>query len=454
MSAAAPGEAATGPHETERALDALLGRLYLLHKKDIELTLGRMERLLAALGSPERRLPPIVHVAGTNGKGSTIAFLRAILEAGGQTAHVYTSPHLVRFHERIRLGAPGAGQLVDDETLYAALKRCEEVNGGAPITFFEFTTAAAFDIFARHAADFLLLEVGLGGRGDATNVVERPAACAITSISIDHPEFLGATVDRIAFEKAGVFKPGVPAVVAPQDGRALDVLRREARRKGAPLIEAQRDFFARAEQGRLIFEDERGLIDLPLPRLPGRHQIENAATAVALARLIAPELPAEAFERGLLQVEWPARLQNIVKGRLVELAPAGAEIWLDGGHNEDGGRAVAEAMADFGERAERPLVLVCGTLTTKDTGAFLRAFAGLAQEAIAVPVRADLYGKPAAEVAAAAKAAGVDAAACDSVADALRFLAAREWPTPPRILIAGSLYLAGEALALNGTPPR
>jgi dihydrofolate synthase/folylpolyglutamate synthase len=433
-------------------LDALLARLFLLHRKDIELTLGRMERLLAALGSPERKLPTVIHVAGTNGKGSTIAFMRAILEAAGRRVHVYTSPHLVRFHERIRLGAKGG--LVGDAELFAALSHCEAVNAGAPITFFEFTTAAAFKIFSENPADYLLLEVGLGGRGDATNVIAAPRATLVTSISLDHTEFLGATIAKIAFEKAGIFKPGVPAILSVQQDEAHRVLRLEAARAGAPVIDAERDYRARAEHGRLIFEDARGLLDLPLPRLPGRHQHQNAATAIAALRCVEPDLGPEVFERGLTQVDWPGRLQNLVKGHVCDIAPRAAEIWLDGGHNEDGGRALAESMADFADRSERPLIIVCGTLTTKDTGAFLRPFKGLAQEVLAVPVKAEQYGKPAREVAAAAAAEGLRAAACDGVESALRFLSARDWPTPPRILIAGSLYLAGEVLALNGTPPK
>ncbi|ACK50369.1 FolC bifunctional protein [Methylocella silvestris BL2] len=434
-------------------LDALLARLYLLHKKDIELTLGRMERLLVALGSPQKKLPPVIHVAGTNGKGSTIAFMRAILEAAGRRVHVYTSPHLVRFHERIRLGAAGGGKLVGDAQLFDALSHCEEVNAGAPITFFEFTTAAAFKIFSEAPADYLLLEVGLGGRGDATNVISDPLATVVTSISIDHPEFLGSTIEKIAYEKAGIFKPGVPAVLGAQDERAFAVLRMEAARKGAPVTAASRDYSAREEHGRFIFEDERGLIDLPLPRLLGRHQHQNAATAIAVTRLIEPELDAKVYERGLIEVDWPARLQNLVKGRIAALGPKGAEIWIDGGHNEDGGRAIAEAMADFADKSERPLVIICGTLTTKDTGAFLRSFKGLAQQVIAVPVEAEHYGKPARDVAAAASEVGLPAVASESIEAALRFLAVQHWRQPPRILIAGSLYLAGEALLLNGTPP-
>ncbi|WP_036264603.1 bifunctional folylpolyglutamate synthase/dihydrofolate synthase [Methylocapsa aurea] len=435
------------------SLDALLSRLFKLHRKTIELSLGRIERLLAALGSPERNLPPTIHVAGTNGKGSTIAFMRAILEAAGKRVHVYTSPHLVRFHERIRLGAEGGGRLVGDAELFAALSACEEANAGAPITFFESTTAAAFKLFSETPADYLLLEVGLGGRFDATNVIAQPRAAIITPISIDHPEFLGSTIEKIAFEKAGIFKPGATAILSVQHESALAALRREAGRKGAPLIVAGEDYAAREEHGRLIFEDERGLLDLPAPRLLGRHQHQNAATAIAAVRYIEPDLEHGAFERGLSQAEWPARLQNLVKGHVAALAPEGAEIWLDGGHNEDAGRALAQSMADFEDKLQKPLILICGTLATKDTSGFLRAFKGLAQEVLAVPVEAE-QANPARDVAAAANTVGIRSAACESVESALRFLAVRDWRAPPRILITGSLYLAGEVLALNGTPPQ
>src|SRR5580704_6847549 len=401
------------------SLDALLSRLFTLHRKTIELSLGRIERLLAALGSPEKRLPPIIHVAGTNGKGSTIAFMRAILEAAGKRVHVYTSPHLVRFHERIRLGAEGGGSLVGDDALFAVLTACEKANKGRPVTFFEVTTAAAFKLFSEHPADYLLLEVGLGGRFDATTV--------IAPVSIDHPEFLGATVDKIAYEKAGIFKPGAPAIVSIQQDAALAVLEREASRVGAPLIAAARNYEAREEHGRLVFEDERGLLDLPLPRLVGRHQHQNAATAIATLRAIEPILAPAAFEEGVERVEWPARLQNLAKGRVAALAPDGAEIWLDGGHNADAGRALAQAMAEFEDMTQRPLVIICGSLASKDTGGFLRPFKGLAQEVLAVPVNADQYGKPAADVAAASNANGLRAAVCESVKSALLFLGARDW---------------------------
>ncbi|MBV9635911.1 MAG: bifunctional folylpolyglutamate synthase/dihydrofolate synthase [Methylobacteriaceae bacterium] len=433
--------------------DAILTRFMPLHPKKIDLSLGRIERLLGELGSPERRLPPTIHVAGTNGKGSTIAFMRAILEAAGRRVHVYTSPYLVRFHERIRLAAASGGRLVDDERLAVAFDACERANNGHPISIFEITTAAAFKLFSETPADYLLLEVGLGGRYDATNVIERPLATAVTPISMDHIEFLGDTLEKIAFEKAGIFKAGVPAIVGPQPRAALETLEREGRRVGAPLFLAGEDFRFHEEHGRLVYEDSHGLIDLPLPRLAGRHQQMNAATAIAVLRETVPELEAEAFELGLTAAEWPARLQRLGTGRVPELAPRGADIWLDGGHNEGGGRVLAEAMADFEEKSSRPLVLVCGMLTTKDTGAFLASFKGLAQELIAVPITSNSTGRTAADVAGHATDVGLHAASCDSVEAALRFLAAREWRMPPRILITGSLYLAGEVLALNGTPP-
>ncbi|MFZ1959690.1 MAG: folylpolyglutamate synthase/dihydrofolate synthase family protein [Methylovirgula sp.] len=433
--------------------DAILTRLLDLHPKKIDLSLGRVIRLLDALGAPQNHLPPVIHVAGTNGKGSSIAFMRAMLEAAGKSVHVYTSPHLVRFHERIRLGRKGGGRLVGDSELAAVLKLCENVNAGAPITFFEITTAAALKLFSEHPADVLLLEVGLGGRLDATNVVERPLATLITPVSIDHSEFLGSTIAEIAAEKAGILKPGVAAIMSAQPADALAVMERRAGAIGAPLRVAGRDFFAREEHGRLLFEDERGLLDLPLPRLVGRHQHQNAAAAIATLRAAEPHIPTAAIELGIATARWPARLQRLQRGRVLAPAPEGAEIWLDGAHNEEGARVLAQAMADCEEKAPRPLVLICGTLASKDTAAFLRAFKGLAQEVLAVPVTGEHVARPPVEVAALANAAGIPAVACENIEQALRFLAAREWALPPRILIAGSLYLAGEVLRFNGTLP-
>ena len=436
------------------ALAALLERFLHLHPKAIDLSLGRIERLLADLDHPERRLPPVIHVAGTNGKGSTVAFMRAILEAAGFAVHVYTSPHLVRFNERIRLGHAGGGVFVDDAVLIDAFERCERANAGRGISFFEITTAAALTIFAGHPADVLLLEVGLGGRLDTTNVVERPVATVVAPVSMDHMDYLGDTIEAIAGEKAGILKRGIPAIFAEQDEAPLAVLLREARRLGAPTLVGSQDFSAHEERGRLVYQDERGLLDLPLPRLAGRHQHLNAATAIATLRTAFPDLPASAFETGIARAEWPGRLQPIRRGVLSALLPAGAELWLDGGHNADGGRILAAAMAEMEERQARPLVVMCGMLATKDPKAFLSPFAELAQELIAIPVTGEQAGRPPAEVAEAASGIGIASATCTGVEPALRFLAARDWTVPPRILIAGSLYLAGEVLRLNGTPPQ
>ena len=435
------------------AVDTILARLPALHPKRIDLSLGRIERLLEDLGHPESHLPPVIHVAGTNGKGSTVAFMRAMLEAAGQRVHVYTSPHLVRFNERVRLGRGGGGTLIDDEHFAELLDRCERINAGQSISLFEITTAAALLAFSEAPADVLLLEVGLGGRFDATNVIERPAVTVVTPVSMDHPEFLGDTVAKIAFEKAGILKRAVPAVFAAQDEAALTVLEREAARLRAPHLVGGQDFMTREERGRLIYEDERGLLDLPLPRLAGRHQQINAGTAIAALRLFDPKLPTAAFEAGLVGANWPARLQRMARGIVPDQAPHDAEVWLDGGHNAEGGRVLAEAMGEREDRQARPLVLICGMLTTKDTAAFLAPFRELTQELVAVPVNADHAGRSADEVAASARALGIPAAACASVADALDYLNARPWLVPPRILITGSLYLAGDVLALNGTPP-
>jgi dihydrofolate synthase/folylpolyglutamate synthase len=430
--------------------DEILSRLLTLHPKRIDLSLGRIERLLSALSNPHERLPPVVHVAGTNGKGSTIAFMRAMLEAAGKSVHVYTSPHLIDFNERIRIGRPGRGRLVDEDALEEALARCEAANRGEAITFFEITTAAAFLLFAENPADVLLLEVGLGGRVDATNVVAHPALTIVTPVSMDHPEFLGDTIEKIAVEKAGIFKRNVPAILAEQDQNALAVLEAQATRLHAPIIVGGQDFAAREENGRFVYEDERGLLDLPLPKLVGRHQQANAGTAIAALRRFDPAISVAAIEAGLTQAEWPARLQRLRGGRVAELGPRDAEIWLDGGHNADGGRAVAQVMADLEEKSPRPLILICGTLATKETRAFLRPFKGLAQEVVAVPIAGDHYGRLPAEVALAAQQEGIPAAASESVGSALEYLSARDWSAPPRILITGSLYLAGEVLKLDG----
>jgi dihydrofolate synthase / folylpolyglutamate synthase len=491
-------------------VDAILSRLLALHPKKIDLSLERMWRILDALGHPERRLPPVIHVGGTNGKGSTIAFMRAILEAADLRPHVYTSPHLVRFNERFRLAGPRDGEaqpplagaalvagqrplpnpppqagegderaaggptgeraeigrgadptaapppspapsvLVSDAELAEVLAECERVNANAPITVFEITTAAALVLFARHPADALLMEVGLGGRLDATNVVAQPLATVVTPVSVDHVDFLGASLEGIAAEKAGIFKRGVPAVLSHQPRAALAVLESAAARLSAPLHAAGEDWVAGEERGRLVYQDEDGLLDLPAPRLFGRHQFDNAGTAIAALRAAGFRLPASAYERGISRAEWPARLQRLSSGPLVSLIPAGAELWLDGGHNPEGGRAVAAALADLEERVSRPLVLVVGMLGTKDLHGFLRNFAGLARRVVAVPVQQDRALSPEA-IAEEARGLGMPAEAANGIEAALAAIGRRE--DAPRILITGSLYLAGEALAANGTPP-
>ncbi|AWB23486.1 bifunctional folylpolyglutamate synthase/dihydrofolate synthase [Methylobacterium currus] len=436
--------------------DALMARFLALHPRTIDLSLGRIERLLAALGHPERRLPPVIHVAGTNGKGSTIATMRAILEAGGLSAHVYTSPHLVRFHERIRLGAVGGGRFVPEDRLAEAFARCEAVNAGAPITVFEITTAAALLLFSEAPADVLLLEVGLGGRVDATNVIDRPACAVVTPIGRDHAEYLGDTVEAVAGEKAGIFKRGCPAVIAPQDYAQADaVLCARAEAIGAgPIFVGNQDFSAHEERGRLVYQDEDGLLDLPRPRLAGRHQIVNAGTAIAALRAAGfGDIGTEAFEAGLSAIEWPGRLQHLRRGRLAGLVPPGSELWLDGGHNIDGGRILAAAMADLQERGDAPLVLVSALLGTKDAEGFLANFAGLARFLVAVPLPGQMAARPAEEVAEIAGRVGLSAATAPSLEAALVSLSDRAWERPPRVLICGSLYLAGAALSANGTPP-
>jgi dihydrofolate synthase/folylpolyglutamate synthase len=431
--------------------DQIIARLLTLHPKQIDLSLDRMWRILDRLGHPQRRLPPVIHVAGTNGKGSVIAFMRAILEAAGRSVHVYTSPHLVRFNERFRLGAPGGGRLVSDEALAQALEECERVNGGEPITVFEIETAAGFLLFSHHPADVLLLEVGLGGRLDATNVVARPIASTITPVSMDHLEFLGDTLEKIAAEKAGILKAGVPAAVAPQADAVLGVIERQAKRVRAPLHVAGEHWSVHGERARLVYQDDDGLLDLPMPKLYGRHQLDNAGTAIATLRASGLALPLRAFEIGLAKAEWPARMQLLTQGALKDIAPPEAELWLDGGHNAEGGRAVAAALGDLEERVSRPLVLIVGMLTTKDSAGFLSNFAGMTRRVIAVPIPQQDKSVAPQALAEIARGVGIPAESSAGLEQALK--AAGRFELAPRILITGSLYLAGEVLRRNGTPP-
>ena len=431
--------------------DAVLARLLNLHPKRIDLILDRIQRLLSALGHSERSLPPVFHVAGTNGKGSVCAYLRAMLEGSGQDVHVYTSPHLVHFHERIRV----AGKIISEEDLSRVLEECEIANAGAPITFFEITTAAALLAFSRHRADALVLEVGLGGKYDATNVIAKPVATIITPVALDHQEFLGNTLADIAAEKAGIIKAGVPAFVARQDDAAREVIVRRADQLGAPLHVQGEDFDAQEEHGRLVFQDGNGLLDLPLPRLAGRHQIANAALAIAALRQVGGRWAGEtAIEWGLKNVEWPARLQRLFKGPLTRTAPDGTEIWLDGGHNPHGGAAVAQFMADLEERSSKPLYLICGMLRTKDVTGYFRAFRGLARHVTTLHIPGEGAGLGAGALYDAARLAGLEASPADDLEDAMMQVSgwsrARPEEGPARVLICGSLYLAGEVLRQNG----
>ena len=423
------------------SIDDIVIRLQTLHPKLIDLTLDRMTRILAQLGHPERKLPPVIHVAGTNGKGSVTAFMRAMLEADGKRVHVYTSPHLVRFNERFRL----AGKLVSDEELIEVLAECERI---------EITTAAGMLLFARRPADVLLLEVGLGGRLDATNVIDQPAASVITPVSLNHAEYLGESLDQIATEKAGIIKERVPVIVGLQQRDALSVIERRAARLNAPLRIAGEDWTAGEERGRLVFQDEERLFDLPAPKLHGRHQFDNAGLAIAALRAVPSLTPGTAaFEAGVVNADWPARMQRITAGTLFLRAPQGSELWLDGGHNPDGGRAIAAALADLEERVSRPLVLIVGMLASKDCAGFLRNFSGLTRRIITVPIEGQKNALSPDQIADAARSVGITAMTRGSIKAALDATEMLELDPQPRVLICGSLYLAGEVLKQNGTPP-
>ncbi len=409
-----------------------------LHPKIIDLTLDRVHRLLDALGNPERHLPPVIHLAGTNGKGSTQAMIRAGLESEGDRVHAYTSPHLARFHERILL----AGEPISETYLAEVLAECEAANGDTPITYFEITTVAALLAFSRVPADYVLLETGLGGRLDATNVIETPRLTVLTPISIDHQQYLGETLPEIAAEKAGILKNGVYCVVAPQPDEALEVIEEKAAEVGAALLTCGQHWQVWEENGRMVFQDENGLLDLPLPALIGAHQVQNAGTAIATLRALGKS---EAVcEAAITRPVWPARLQRLRHGPLVDLA-GDAELWLDGGHNPAAGLALAEALSRL---PERETSLVCGMLNTKDIGGYLAPLAPLTRQLYGVSIPGEAATLPAGETVAAARQCGIEATEAPDVATAIKAITTR---TPAaRILICGSLYLAGRILQENG----
>ncbi len=420
--------------------DPILARLERLHPKAIDLSLGRVRRLLASLGHPERRLPPVVHIAGTNGKGSTLAMLDAMLQAQGRTTHRYISPHLIRFNERILLH----GRPIADADLEAVLLEVEAANAGAPITFFEITTAAAFLAFARTPADVVLLETGLGGRLDATNVVPRPRLNLLSPISFDHEAYLGRTLTAIAREKCGILRPGVPAVVGPQHPPTAVAIRQAAARLGAPLHIAGRDYAIEAAGAGLCYRDGAGELELPRPILPGAHQVQNAGLAIAAARRLGPLAPAPAaIAAGLTSTSWPARLQRLDRGRLLKAVRLGDEIWIDGGHNPEAGAVVADF---FQSLQPRPLRVVLGMLATKDARGYLTPLAPLIDRLLAVRVADTEAALAPQELAACARGLGVRSDVAPDVRSAVARMAEDE---PARIAVLGSLYLAGQALADN-----
>ncbi len=427
------------------ASDVVLERLSRLHPKVIDLSLGRIERLLAKLGHPERQLAPVVHVAGTNGKGSTVAFLRAMLEAAGYRVHVYTSPHLARFHERIRL----AGKLIAEADLLAILEECETANGTEPITFFEITTAAAFVAFARQPADVVLLETGLGGRLDATNLIAKPLLTAITPVSLDHQAFLGNTLAAIAKEKAGIIKRDVPCVLARQEPEAEKIFAKSAANLCSPLMREGQEWSCRLSEGNLRFTWHKDVTILPRPALAGIHQAQNAGTALACIRTMSGfTVGAEAEAKGLLKATWPARLQRLGKGPLARRLPEKWELYLDGGHNPSAGRALGEHARGW---ADAPLFLIVGMLDNRPVGEFLSPLAGQAAGVTGVPIPGSHASHPAEAVAAAARRLRLPATTAKDVATALKDIVAQQQAArpdqPARVLICGSLYLAGDVLA-------
>ena len=427
--------AQNGKHVERAGSDVILEKMMSLHPKVIDLTLDRMWRLLDLLGNPQDNLPPVIHAAGTNGKGSTLAMVRAGLEGAGFTTHAYTSPHLARFHERIRV----TGDLISEPYLTELLEECWAKNAGEPITYFEITTVAAFLAYARNAADWTLLETGLGGRLDATNVVARPRLTIITQIDYDHQQFLGDTLTEIAGEKAGILKRGVPCVVSPQTEEAMAVIEARAERVGAPLIAYGQHWHVSEERGRLVYQDETGLLDLPAPNLMGPIQFINAGTALAALRHL--EAGDAGYEAAVTRAEWPARMQRLRSGPVVDLAGDTGEVWLDGGHNPAAGRALAAALRDL---PPRETVMICGMLKTKDISGYLRPLSEHAQRLYAVAIPGETATLSAAETREAAEASGLEAFEAESVEEAAAAIFAAN--PAARVLIAGSLYLAGSVL--------
>lgn len=425
--------------------DAILKRLTALYPKFMDLDLARQRGLLELMGNPQDRLPPVIHVAGTNAKGSTIAYLRAMLEAAGKRVHVYTSPHLVRFNERIRL----AGKLVSTRRVNDALEEVERINAGRPITQFEITTSAALKLFAETPADYLLLEVGLGGDFDSTNVIDHPLGVIITPVDLDHQKWLGDTIGEIASHKAGILKRGAPAVIGRQRDEGLDAIERAAAKlRVAPFVQG-RDYDGYAQDGRLVYQDESGLLDLPPPALMGHHQFDNAALAIAAVRHFGLPVSEAQMAEGLRNVSWPARIQPL-KGKLRDMLPAASELWLDGAHNAHGAAALARSLEEMNAARPLPLVLILGMMNTRAPQDFLEAFTTMAPKVLSLTIPGEENAHPARTIADAAISLGLAARPARSIGTALKQAAA---DGPARVVICGSLYLGGHVLAKNGSPP-
>ena len=436
-----------------------VNRLMALHPKGFDLSLERITGLLERLGNPHLSIPPAFHVAGTNGKGSTIAFLRAILEAAGKSVHVHTSPHLVNWAERYRIGATGGGRFVPDDVLESTIDEVAAANQGRKITVFEIMSAAGFLLFSRYPADHTLLEVGLGGRFDATNVIVDPLACLISPVGMDHVAYLGDTLAKIAYEKAGIIKPGAQVIVGLQEDAAMEVIAERAASLKAPLLAARQDYDFYEQAGRFVFQDETGLLDLPMPRLIGDHQLANAALAIAAVRAVLPGLDDAVFEKAMQTVSWPGRFERLPAGRLTENLPAGSnlEIWIDGGHNPHAGEALAAELARLQARDPKPLTMIAGMLTTKEPHGFFRAFDCMLEEVLTVPVNDSDSGFDPVVLAGIVRSCGISARPISGIGEALSAIAsmgrAASGTGHRRVLICGSLYLVGEVLGRNKTPP-
>lgn len=437
------------------SVESLIAGLSAIHPKGFDLSLDRITRLLARLDNPHLRIPPAIHVAGTNGKGSTTAFCRAILEAHGKTVHVHTSPHLVNWHERYRLGSPQGGKLVSEALLEDAISRVAIANNGEAITVFEILSAVMFVLFAENPADYSVIEVGLGGRFDATNVIANPLVSVITNIALDHQAWLGDTVAAIAMEKAGIIKPGRPVAIGRQQEGIDDLLADTAEARKSPSMVCGRDYGFYQQAGRFVYQDDMGLLDLPLPVLAGEHQLANAATAIAAMRISGLAIPDEAFERAMTSVVWPGRMERLKPGSLLSRFPHGTEVWVDGGHNPSAGAVIAACLADLDEKRPLTVYMLCGMINTKDPSGFLEAFRGLVRKVVTVPVAESDSSISASDLASIAAQSGLDAISTASldegIAELVRQLSAAG---PCRVMVCGSLYLIGEVLRENGTPPQ